>query len=228
MTPSVTRVNPMGTTPLRVRIDSNCEPYHAMDKTEIRHQWEMISETYAQRRDPDGSDADLVEELLERLPPDPQVLDIGPGDGARTLANLPAGSIGVDISRRGLELATETVPDAVLIQGDMTHLPLLAGTVGGITAYHAVFHVPRTEHPTVYREFARVLRPGGWLLLTLPGSRFETIRENWMGGSMLFSAPGREATLNQLREAGFRNVQTRLATDPLGSSTEFAFAQLDS
>lgn len=199
-----------------------------MDRTEVRRQWDEISETYARRRDPDGSDADLVGELLELLPADPRVLDIGPGDGARTLANLPAGSIGVDISRRGLELATETVPDAVLLQGDMAHIPLLAGTVDGITAYHAVFHVPRTEHPMIYREFERVLRPDGWLLLTLPGSRFETIREGWMGGSMLFSAPGREATLNQLRDAGFRNVQTRVATDPLGSSTEFAFAQLDS
>ena len=105
-----------------------------MDRTEIRHQWERISETYAQRRDPDGSDADLIEELVKRLPPDPRVLGIGPGDGARTLANLPAGSIGVDISRRGLELATETVPDAVLIHGDMTDLPLLAETVDGCVA----------------------------------------------------------------------------------------------
>lgn len=42
------------------------------------------------------------------------------------------------------------------------------------------------------------------------------------------SAPSREATLNQLRDTGFGNPQTRLATDPPGSSTEFAFAQLES
>ncbi len=196
-----------------------------MDRKEIKHQWDEIAETYARRRDPDGSDADLIETLLDLLPAEPTVLDVGSGDGARTLANLPAGSIGLDISRRGLELAADTVPGASLVQGDMTQLPLSAETVDGITAYYAVFHVPRAEHPAVYSEFARVLKPGGWLLMTVPGSRFETIRTEWMGGSMLFSAPGRDTTLEQLRNAGFRNVSTERAADPLGTSTEFAFAQ---
>jgi SAM-dependent methyltransferase len=93
----------------------------------------------------------------------------------------------------------------------------------GITAYHAVFHVPRAEHPAVYEEFARVVRPGGVLLMTLPGGRFETTRRGWMGGSMFFSAPGREQTLSQLRAAGFENLRTEMANDPLGSSTEFVF-----
>lgn len=198
----------------------------AMDRREIRHQWDEIAETYARSRDPNGSDADLLTDLLDLLPAEPRVLDVGPGDGARTLANLPAGSVGVDISRRGLELAAERVPLAALVQGDMTQLPLRDDAVDGITAYHAVFHVPRAEHPTVYREFARVLDPGGWLLMTLPGGRFETVRRGWMGGSMLFSAPGRETTLSQLREAGFERVRTEHANDPLGSSTEFAFARL--
>lgn len=196
-----------------------------MDRSEVRRQWDEISETYARRRDPDGSDAELIGELLDLLAPEPVVLDVGSGDGARTLANLPSGSIGVDISRRGLELATEEVPDATVVQGDMVQLPFGRETVDAITAYHAVFHVQRSEHPAVYREFARVLKPGGWALLTLPGGRFETVREGWMGGSMLFSAPGRAATLEHLRDAGFGHIRTVRATDPLGSSTEFAFAK---
>jgi len=47
-----------------------------------------------------------------------------------------------------------------------------------------------------------------------------------MGGRMFFSAPGRERTLTQLREAGFGEVETTTATDPLGSSTEFVLATL--
>ena len=195
-----------------------------MDRNEIRQQWDAVSKTYAERRDPDGSDAALISELLAELPEEPRVLDIGSGDGARTLANLPAGSVGVDISREGLKLAAENVPDASLVQGEMTALPLADRSFDGLTAYHAVFHVPREEHPAVYREFARVLRPGSRLLMTLPGGRFETVRRGWMGGEMFFSAPGREQTLDQLRAAGFTDLATTTADDPLGSSTEFVFA----
>jgi len=197
-----------------------------MDRNDVRRAWDEVSETYAARRDPDGSDADLVDDLLAALPAEPTVLDVGCGDGARTLANLPADAVGLDFSRRGLELAADTVPAAALVQGEMTALPVADDSVDGITAYHAVFHVPRDRHPAVYREFARALRPGGVALMTLPSGNFETVRRGWMGSSMFFSAPGRQTTLDQLAEAGFSAVWTATADDPLGSSTEFAFARL--
>ncbi|MDV7349707.1 class I SAM-dependent methyltransferase [Halorubrum distributum] len=204
-----------------------------MDRKAVRRAWDEVAETYAARRDPDGSDAALIDDLLDSLSDDPRgadgdplVLDVGCGDGARTLANLPPESVGLDVSRRGLDLAAETVPDARLVHGEMSALPFAAGRFDAIAAYHVVFHVERERHPDVYDEFARVLRPGGRLLATLPSGRFETVRRNWMGGEMFFSAPGRERTLDQLRAAGFADVETRTATDPLGSSTEFAFARL--
>ena len=195
-----------------------------MDRNDVRRAWDAVSETYADRRDPDGSDAALIDDLLATLPADPDVLDVGCGDGARTLANLPPGSVGLDVSRRGLALATRTVPDARLVNGEMTELPFVADSFDAITAYHAVFHVPRERHPTVYEEFARTLRPGGRLLMTLPSGRFETVRRGWMGGRMFFSAPGRDRTLEALQSAGFSELRTETATDPLGSNTEFVFA----
>jgi ubiquinone/menaquinone biosynthesis C-methylase UbiE len=197
-----------------------------MERDSVREAWDAVAETYAERRDPDGSDTDLLDELREECPPDPTIVDIGCGDGARTLANLPDGSVGIDFSREGLDLASETVPAARLVQADMCALPLATDSADAVTAYHAVFHVSRTDHPTVYREFARVLKTGGTLLMTLPGGRFETVRRGWMGGEMFFSAPGREQTLDQLAAAGFENVRTRTVTDPLGSSSEFVFADL--
>ena len=196
-----------------------------MDRTELRRAWDAVSETYAERRDPDGSDAALIDDLLAALPATPDVLDVGCGDGARTLANLPDGSVGLDVSRRGLDLAAETVPTARLVHGELSELPFADDAFDAVTAYHAVFHVPRARHPEVYAEFARVLRPGGRLLMTLPGGRFETVRRGWMGGRMFFSAPGRDRTTAQLRSAGFDDLRTETATDPLGSDTEFVFAR---
>ena len=198
-----------------------------MDRNEVRRAWDDVAATYADRRDPTGPDAALIDDLLADLPDDPEVLDVGCGDGARTLANLPAGSVGLDVSRRGLDLASERVPDARLVHGEMSALPFGADRFDAVTAYHAVFHVERERHPEVYAEFARSLRPGGRLLMTLSGGRFETVRRGWMGGRMFFSAPGRDRTLAQLREAGFTDLETTTATDPLGSATEFVVATLD-
>jgi ubiquinone/menaquinone biosynthesis C-methylase UbiE len=199
-----------------------------MDRDRVRRAWDAVAETYASNRRADGEDAALLSELLAELPPGPTVLDVGCGDGARTLANLPAGSLGLDVSRRGLELARERVPGARLLQADMTAIPLRADAVEAVTAYHAVFHVPRAEHPAVYREFARVLRPGGYLLMTVGTAGYETTRENWLGSghAMFFSTPGREATRRQLRDAGFEVVRERFVDDPLGSSALFVLASL--
>lgn len=197
-----------------------------MDRKDVRREWEDIAETYARRRDPDGSDAALVDDLLADLPHTPDVLDVGCGDTARTLATLPGGSVGLDISRRGLELARAEVPAARLLQGDLCVLPVASDRFDAVTAYHAVFHVARERHQTAYREFARVLRPGGRLLMTLSGGRFETVRRRWMGGQLFFSTPGRERTLDQLGETGFTGFETEIATDPLGSNTEFVRARV--
>jgi SAM-dependent methyltransferase len=195
-----------------------------MNRREVREAWEAIATTYADRRDADGSDAALVAELATSFPSEATVLDVGCGDGARTLANLPQDSVGLDLSREGLALARQNVPEARLLQGDMTALPVADSTVDCITAYHAVFHVHRNDHPTVYREFARVLRPGGTLLMTLPSGRFHSVRDGWMGGRMLFSAPGPERTRSQLADAGFEDLRTETVSDPLGSTATFVFA----
>ena len=198
-----------------------------MNRNSVRQAWEDVADAYSRNRDPDGEDAALVGELLDDLPPEPTVLDVGCGDGERTLARLDgARAVGLDFSRRGLELAQQNVPEAALAQGDMVDIPLADGTVDGVTAYHAVFHVDRDRHADVYREFARVLRPGGRVLMTVGTSAYQQVRSGWMGGRMFFSTPGRERTLAQLREAGLELAWDRNVDDPLGSSAYFICAAL--
>ncbi|WP_336001693.1 class I SAM-dependent methyltransferase [Halorientalis halophila] len=200
-----------------------------MDRRQVRESWEALSKRYAQTRPTDGNDVALLVELVELLPDDARVLDVGCGDGRRTLANLDGTErVGLDFARSGLDLAARAVPDARLVQGDMTRLPLREETVDAVTAYHAVFHVPQTDHPEVYREFARVLRPGGFVLTTVGGARYETVRRGWLGGDerMFFSTPGRDRTREQLQAAGFEIRWERQVDDPLGSSALFFLAEL--
>jgi ubiquinone/menaquinone biosynthesis C-methylase UbiE len=201
-----------------------------MDRAAVRRAWDEVADDYAEMRNPDGEDAELIAELLAALPAEPRVLDIGCGDGMRTLRNLGAAdAIGLDVSRRQLELAGQNVPAARLIQADMTALPLADDSVDAVTAYHAVFHVSRTDHPEVYREVARVLRPGGLFLTTVGSGATDTVRRNWLGSgvSMYWSTPGLGVTRDQLADAGLSVRWVRSVDDPLGSSATFALAALE-
>jgi len=200
-----------------------------MDRTDVRAAWEDLATAYADHRDPDGPDAELVDDLVDSLPPDATVLDVGCGDGMRTLARMgEVRAVGLDVATRQTRLAAENVPSAHVLQGDMLSIPLDAESVDAVTAYHAVFHTPRDRHEAVYREFARVLRPGGRVLMTVGSSASETVRRNWLntGESMFFSSPGKRATVSQLESAGFDVVWQRRVDDPLGSSVPFVLAEL--
>lgn len=194
----------------------------------VRRAWDAVGDAYGDFRRADGPETALFAELLADLPADPRVLDVGCGDGRRTAAHLveDATVLGLDFSRTQLRLASRGVPAARLVQGDMTALPLADASVDAVVAYYSVFHVPRAEHPAVYREFARVLRPGGRLLLSVSERPHEGTRRNWLNGvEMFWSSPGRAATLDQLREAGLAVVEERVVTDGLGEDVRFAFCE---
>jgi len=198
-------------------------------RSRLRRAWDAVADDYAAKRRADGEDARLVIDLLSDRPADATVLDVGCGDGARTLANMDdVRAVGLDLSARQLELARRNVPTARLLQGEMTALPLADDSVDAVTAYHAVFHVPRECHPDVYAEFARVLRPGGAVLMTVGEGRTDATRRNWLdsGHPMYWSTPGRSATGEQLRDAGFTVDWERLVDDPLGSEALFVRATL--
>jgi SAM-dependent methyltransferase len=196
-----------------------------MDRCAVRDAWDVLAEPYARTRDPDGPDAALIESALGLNPGD-RALDLGCGDGARTLANLPPDSVGLDLSQQQCELARDAGHTAV--QGEMTRLPFAADAFDAVTAYHAVFHVPRADHGAVYREVARVLRPGGTFIATVGSGRSESVRQGWLGtdASMLFSTPGPEATVDLLREAEFEVRWQRSVSDPFGGSVPMVFAAL--
>lgn len=200
-----------------------------MDRQEVRKAWETAAEDYAEIRPTDGADAALVGELLDSLPQNPTVVEVGCGDGMRTLANMTgAQAVGIDFARRQVTLAASNVAAADVLQGDMLAIPLADDVADAITAYHAVFHVDRDDHPSVYSEFARVLKPGGKVLLTVGSSASEQVRSDWLGTGrkMFFSTPGQRETVRQLEQAGFEIVWRRRVEDPLGSTVPFVLAKL--
>jgi ubiquinone/menaquinone biosynthesis C-methylase UbiE len=194
-------------------------------KRTVREGYDRLAEEYdAQRSD----DPDFLDDFRERVPEGGRILDAGCGAG-RPVAEILAEDydlVGLDISREQVRLASERVPDGAFLQGDMTHLPLADESVDGIGAYHSVIHVPTDEHPAVAGEFARVLRPGGHLLLTVGANEWEGANDDWLdtGVEMRWSIPDPEDSASMLEDAGVEVWWRRVVDDQMGDETGFVLA----
>jgi SAM-dependent methyltransferase len=88
----------------------------------------------------------------------------GPGHVTRFLAARHARVIGIDVSAGMIGVAREHAPALAFAVGSMLALPAADGACSGIIALYSIIHLTAGERAQACREFARVVRPGGWLL----------------------------------------------------------------
>jgi|AntDeeMetagen285_2_1112576.scaffolds.fasta_scaffold03195_4 ubiquinone/menaquinone biosynthesis C-methylase UbiE len=162
---------------------------------------------------------DALEAVLELFSDPPTVLDIGCGQGVPVLRRVSdaGNAVGTDFSRKQLALAAANAPAAALVHGDMVTLPFFDGVFDAVIAFHSLIHVPLNDHRAVLDEFARVLRPGGWVLLSEAPVEWTGENPNWLetGVEMQRDMAVAAATRTQLREAGFAVVDERQSTETL-------------
>ncbi len=103
--------------------------------------------------------------LIDTIPPG-TALDAGCGTGrySTILAERGHAVIGVDQSGAMLDIARRKLPAADFRDADLTALPLPAGSVDAVVCALALVHLPDVS--PAMREFARVLRPGGRLVIS--------------------------------------------------------------
>jgi len=110
--------------------------------------------------------ARILDRRLERRP-GAWAVDLGCGTGEflPALRRRFAGVAAVDAYGESLAAAGETVPEAVRIQSDVASVPLAAGQCRLAVALDVLEHV---EPGPFLAEAARLVEPGGWLLLSVP------------------------------------------------------------
>lgn len=112
-----------------------------------------------------------TEAVLAMLAPAPGLnfLDAACGTGkyAAKIARLGATCAGLDFSAEMLSLAAAKCPGARLVRHDLEVLPLpfTDGSFDGIVLAHAIRHIGGLE--ALFSDFARLLRPGGRLVISV-------------------------------------------------------------
>lgn len=137
-------------------------------------------------------------------------LGCGPGHVARYLHEQGAQVLGVDLSPRMIELARQLNGGIEFRVGNMAALSVADGSWSGIVAFYSIIHLPRTKIAAVLREFWRVLRPGGEVLLAFHVGdevrHIDTLWEQQVALDFLFYP--RAWIEEQLRAAGFEIAES--------------------
>jgi SAM-dependent methyltransferase len=133
---------------------------------ETQQTYDLIASEFARQNSVAAAEvAERLDELAASVPAGGVVADIGCGPG-RDVMMLRARGLhvaGIDLSLG--QLRAGDVPG--LVQADMRHLPLQAGSVHGIWCWAALVHLPREAVPEAIAEFARIVRSGGSLLMSI-------------------------------------------------------------
>jgi SAM-dependent methyltransferase len=157
------------------------------------------------------SDVQLVTSWAAQV--DGPLLDAGCGPGHWTgyLAEMGSDARGVDQVPSFIDHANRTFPQVPFLVGNIDALPDTSDSIGGVLAWYSlIHHEPSTIHLALH-EFARVLRPGGGLLLGFfVGPKVEAF-DHAIVKAYRWSA---EALGYELRDAGFEVIETHMRTGP--------------
>lgn len=168
----------------------NPEEYAKLEQVELEHWF------YAGKRR-------IVLYWLRRcgvLMPNKLLIDCGAGTGRFAAeAAQYCSAIAVDDHEESLRLARERLGTAAVKHGSCTDLPFPDGFAHGVTALDVLEHVQNDGG--ALREMARILKPDGVLVLTVPA--FQALWSDWDVALHHVRRYRRPELIGRLRDAGF-------------------------
>ncbi|KJS59183.1 class I SAM-dependent DNA methyltransferase [Streptomyces rubellomurinus] len=169
----------------------------------------------------------LFAELVRAERPDGKVAELGCGSGRVTghLHGLGLDVSGVDLSPGMIELARRDHPQVPFRVGSLFDLPYGDGELTGALAWYSIIHTPAERLPPVFAEFARVLAPGGHLVLAFQVGDEPSRQDRPFGHpvSLDFRRLRPERVEELLREAGLRVTSRTVREASTGEKTPQAY-----
>jgi ubiquinone/menaquinone biosynthesis C-methylase UbiE len=181
---------------------------------DLRAFFEDLAERWDAQQPPDRQDVlrRLLAPFTAELSAAQAILEVGSGTGALIPClreRAPAARlVSIDLAHAMLRRARRRCPDAALVQADVHRPPFIqqAGAFDLAVCHNSFPHF--ADKPSALRELARVLAPGGRLLILHDLSRAEVNAIHGGTGPPIHHdllPPGEEAR-RMLLEAGFSDV----------------------
>jgi ubiquinone/menaquinone biosynthesis C-methylase UbiE len=152
-----------------------------------------------------------------------RVADVGcgPGRTAAFLAEHGLDVVGVDVSQAMLAIARTGHPHIEFKEGQLDALPLETGGLAGAVCWYSIIYTPAARLHEAFDELARVLIPGGHLLLAFQAEGEPVHRQDAFGAHLpLTSYRHRvQAVAGSLEDAGFKIYATALRAPELEHET---------
>lgn len=196
---------------------------------ELQSSYDRVAEDYANEfhdeMDKKPFDRKMLDWLAEKVGGLGVICDMGcgPGQIAGYLHSRGTKVCGVDLSAAMVQQARRLNPEIFFQRGDMLALADIADdSYGGIAAFYSVVHIPRPKVVQALREFNRVLRPRGVLLLTFHIGQEIKHLDEWWGKkvSVDFFFFETEEMKNHLITAGF-GLEEVIERDPYPEAVEY-------
>lgn len=192
------------------------------DMLNTQTSYDQVAQEYADRIYDElkhkAFDRKMLDWLIEKVGQQGIICDFGcgPGQVARYLHEHGARACGIDLSPQMIEQARKLNPGLDFEIGDMlrpTNVP--DNAYAGIAAFYSIIHIPRLKAVDALREIARVLRPGGVLLVAFHIGSEVTHLDEWWGKKVDvdFTYFEREEMKQYLSAAGFE-LEEAIERDP--------------
>lgn len=184
---------------------------------------------YRRLEDALRGEVDVVD-YVARARDNQPVLDIGCGRGEFLIACKAAGidAYGFDVNERSIADLQKRDINATLAGIPQCFEGVKHGSIGSVLAMHVVEHLPVEQLFALFAQSARVLRPGGLLMIETPNAESIATSASDFWRDPTHIAPRHVAALTILaREHGFSIEEVR-AVHPLPAGNEIAYNPSDS
>jgi ubiquinone/menaquinone biosynthesis C-methylase UbiE len=135
----------------------------------IRSNYDALASAYAREISGELDHRPLEQNLLQKFAAacDGLICDLGCGPGHVTeyVSRFNVNVIGLDLSSGILKEARARHSEIIFLQGNMLKLPFTAGKFAGTIAFYSIIHFDNDQVSRAFAEMARVLKPGGLVLL---------------------------------------------------------------